>query len=43
MTFWEYRACLDGWNRSQGSGHGNENQPLTDEQYDALCDIMDNL
>ena len=43
MTLWEYSACIEGWNRAQGNGAGSENPPLTDEQYDALCDIMDGL
>ncbi|WP_406720367.1 hypothetical protein RPE78_09135 [Thioclava litoralis] len=41
MTLWEYLACLDGWNRSQGKGHAHEGGPMTDADYDALCELGD--
>lgn len=41
MTFWEFAACVDGWNRSQGDGHTHTGEPLTDDDYDALCDLAD--
>lgn len=36
MTFWEFSACIDGWNRSQGTGHHHNGEPLTDDEYDEL-------
>lgn len=41
MTLWEFTACMDGWARSQGKQHAYEGQELTDEAYDALCDLGD--
>lgn len=40
MTWWEFGACVDGWNRSQGGKHHN-GDPLSDDEYDALCAIAD--
>ncbi len=39
MTMWEYMARLDGWNRSQKGGHKVEGGPMSDADYDALCQI----
>lgn len=39
MTMWEYLACVDGWNKSQGKAHSVDGEPLTDEAYDALCEL----
>lgn len=36
MSLWEFSACMDGWNRSQGGGHHHQGDPFTDEEYDAL-------
>lgn len=41
MTFWEFSACVDGWNRAQGDGHRYSGDPMTDEEYDALCDRVE--
>ncbi len=41
MTFWEFSACVDGWNRAQGSGHAHSEDPLTDDEYDALCALVE--
>lgn len=41
MTMWEYAACVDGWNRAQGSGHAHQGDPMTDAEYDALCALGD--
>lgn len=40
MTMWEYMACVKGWNRAQGGGHAH-NGTMTDEEYDALCELGD--
>lgn len=39
LTLWEYLACIEGWNRSQRKGHAYEGSQLTDEAYDALCEL----
>lgn len=41
MTFWEFSACVTGWNRAQGSGHATNGEPMTDDKYDALCALGD--
>lgn len=41
MTWWEYAACLHGWNKNHGKRHSVENEPMSDEQYEALCDLGD--
>ena len=40
MTFWEFAACVDGWNRAQAGSH-HYNGTMTDEEYDALCALGD--
>lgn len=37
LTFWEFAAAVDGWNRAQGDGHAYRGDPMTDNDYDALC------
>lgn len=39
MTLWEFQACISGWNKAQGKGHSVEGEPLTDDAYDALCEL----
>jgi hypothetical protein len=39
LTMWEYMACIEGWNRSQGKVHAVEGGPLSDADYDALCEL----
>lgn len=39
LTMWEYLACVEGWNKSQGKAHAYEGSALTDDAYDALCDL----
>lgn len=41
MTFWEFQACMQGWNKAQGGGHHYNGDPLTDAEYDALCELGD--
>ena len=41
MTFWEFGACVEGWNRAQGGSHHFRGDPLTDDEYDALCALGD--
>lgn len=41
MTMWEFTACVDGWNRAQGSGHAHSGEPMSGEEYDALCALAD--
>jgi hypothetical protein len=41
MSLWELEACLDGWNRAQGSGHHYNGGPISDADYEALCEIGD--
>lgn len=41
MTFWEFAAAVAGWTRAQGGGHAHVGDPLTDEEYDALCDLAE--
>lgn len=43
MTMWEYMACVQGWNRSQSDGKGHRGKPMTDDEYDALCEKMEQL
>lgn len=43
MSFWEFSACVDGWNRAQGSGHAHNGDPITDEEYDAACDAIERM
>ena len=43
MTFWEFSACIDGSNRSQGNGHAHHGDPITDEEYDRVCKILDGI
>ncbi len=28
MTFWEFQACMRGWNKAQGGGHHYNGDPL---------------
>lgn len=39
LTLWEFAACAAGWNKSQGKSHSVEGEPLSDEAYDALCEL----
>lgn len=41
MTLWEFAACVAGYNRAQGGGHHHTGDPITDEEYDALCALGD--
>jgi hypothetical protein len=41
MTLWEYMACVSGWNRAQSGGHAHNGDPMTDEEYDKLCELGD--
>ncbi|WP_206614763.1 hypothetical protein [Paenirhodobacter populi] len=41
LTLWEFSACVVGWNKSQGKSHSVEGEPLSDEAYDALCELGD--
>lgn len=34
MTMWEYMACMQGWQRSQGTASA---PPMSDADYEALC------
>lgn len=43
MTLWEYMACVKGWNRAQGGGHAHEGDPISDEEYDRVCKLMDGI
>lgn len=39
MTMWEYMACVQGWNRAQGSGATST--PMSEDDYEALCRLGD--
>lgn len=43
MTLWEYMACVSGWNRANSSGHAHQGDPISDEEYDRVCKIMDGI
>lgn len=41
LSMWEYQACIHGWNKSQSKTYSVEGDPLTDADYDALCELGD--
>lgn len=36
MTFWQFAACVAGWNRSHGAGQAESTYPTDREFEDAL-------
>ena len=43
MSFWEFAACVDGWNRSQGGGYAHTGEPISDDEYDAACEAIERM
>ena len=41
MTIWEFQACLEGYQKANTPSHAVNNDPMTDEQYEALCALGD--
>ncbi len=38
MTLWQFRQCIDGWNRSQGGGETVS--PPSEEEFEAALVAM---